>query len=101
MANLERRRSPVGGSAVITKVSSMEAFDTALRDEQLQESARRMPGPVYYWVLKWIHDFLKPANYVEIGVHQGVSLHQARRDTPRIIGIDPDPEMLPMIARQA
>ena len=79
----------------------MEAFDTALRDEQLQESVRRLPGPAYYRVLKWIHEFLEPANYVEIGVMKGVSLHQALPDTPRIIGIDPDPNMLPVIAQQA
>jgi hypothetical protein len=78
----------------------MEEFDTALRDEQLQESVRRLPGPAYYRVLKWIHDFLKPANYVEIGIMKGVSLHQARRDTPRIIGIDPTPNVLPVIAQQ-
>jgi Methyltransferase domain len=78
----------------------VEAFDTTLRDEQLQESVRRLPGPAYYRVLKWIHDFLKPANYVELGIHKGVSVHQARRDTPRIIGIDPTPDMLPVIAQQ-
>jgi Methyltransferase domain len=44
---------------------------------------------------------LKPANYVEIGVHKGVSLHQARKDAPCIIGIDPTPDMLPAIAQQA
>jgi hypothetical protein len=79
----------------------VEAFDTALRDEQLQESVRRLPGPAYYRVLKWIHDFLEPANYVEIGINRGVSLHQARRDTPRIIGIDPNPRMRPVIAKEA
>ena len=51
-------------------------------------------------MLKWIHDFLKPANYVEIGIKRGVSLDQARRDTPRIIGIDPTPSVLPVIARK-
>src|SRR5215207_863917 len=78
----------------------MEAFDTALRDEQLQESVRRLPGPAYYRVLKWIHEFLEPANYVEVGVMKGVSLHQALPDTPRIIGIDPTPNVLPVIAQQ-
>jgi hypothetical protein len=79
----------------------VEAFDTALRDEQLQESVRRLPGPAYYRVLKWIHEFLKPANYVEIGIMKGVSLHQALPDTPRIIGIDPSPDVMPAIAQQA
>jgi hypothetical protein len=79
----------------------MESFDTALRDRQLEEAVRRLPGPAYYRVLKWIHDFLEPANYVEIGIQRGVSLHQARQDTPRIIGIDPSPNLLPGIAQQA
>ena len=78
----------------------MDAIDAELRDEQLQESVERLPGPAYYRVLKWAHDFLKPANYVEIGINRGVSLDQARRDTPRLIGIDPTPRMWPVIARK-
>jgi hypothetical protein len=89
------------GSFDLTKVPGlMEAFDTALRDEQLQESVRRLPGPAYYRILKWIHNFLEPANYVEIGIMRGVSLDQARRETPHIIGIDPDPNLIPVIARK-
>jgi len=78
----------------------MEAFDTGLRDEHLEESMRRLPGPGYYRVLKWIHGFLKPANYFEIGVHRGVSLDQARRETPCIIGVDPTPDIMPAIAKK-
>jgi len=78
----------------------METFDMALRDAQLEESMRRLPGPGYYRVLKWTHEFLKPANYVEIGVHRGVSLDQARRDTPCIIGVDPTPDLIPAIAKK-
>lgn len=77
----------------------METFDTALRDEQLTESLQRLPGPAYYRVMQWIHGFLEPANYVEIGVHKGVSLHQVR-DTPRIVGVDPKPDIIPAIAQQ-
>ncbi len=43
-------------------------------------------------VLRWIHEILKPTNYVEIGVQQGVSLLQALADT-RCIGIDPEPSI--------
>ena len=78
----------------------MEAIDADLRDEQLQESVERLPGPAYYRVLKWTHEFLKPANYVEIGINRGVSLDQARRDTPQLIGIDPTPRVYPVIARK-
>lgn len=77
----------------------MEAFDLAQRDQQLQESLQRLPGPAYYRVMQWVHAFLRPANYVEIGVHKGVSLHQVR-DTPLIIGVDPKPDILPAIEKQ-
>jgi Methyltransferase domain len=69
----------------------MEARDAALH-EHLTESLRRLPGPPYYRVLNWIHRFLKPANYVEIGVHKGISLVQALRETP-CIGVDPKPNI--------
>lgn len=77
----------------------MEARDAALLAEQLHESVRRLPGPAYYRVLNWIHQFLKPANYVEIGVDKGISLIQARRETPTI-GIDPEPSVEPRIERE-
>ncbi|MDQ3102686.1 MAG: class I SAM-dependent methyltransferase, partial [Actinomycetota bacterium] len=70
--------------------------DAELRAENLEESSRRLPGPAYYQVLTWIHSFLGPANYVEIGVHQGISLTKAERDTPTI-GIDPAPNINPRI----
>src|SRR5215208_3220641 len=78
----------------------MEALDEALLAEHLRESLRRLPGPAYYRVLNWIHRFLKPANYVEIGVHKGISLVQALRNTPRVIGVDPEPSIEPQIERE-
>jgi Methyltransferase domain len=75
----------------------MHALDPAQREaerpEQLAEAMRRLPGPAYYNVLRWIHEILRPANYVEIGVQRGVSLCQALDGTPRI-GVDPKP-MIP------
>ncbi len=82
------------------KVRAVETFDTALRDAQLEESLSRLPGPGYYRALKWVHNFMKPANYVEIGVHRGVSLDQARRETPCIIGVDPTPDFIPAIIKK-
>jgi hypothetical protein len=67
-----------------------EARDAALLAEHLNESQRRLPGPAYYRVLRWIHQILEPANYVEIGVHKGISLEQALEGTP-CIGVDPYP----------
>ena len=49
-----------------------------------------LPGPYYYIVLYWLHRLLKPATYVEIGVHRGESLVLAHPRT-RSIGIDPAP----------
>lgn len=69
-----------------------EARDATLLAEHLNESLERLPGPAYYQVLRWIHRELDPANYVEIGVHKGISLEQADRATP-CIGIDPAPSV--------
>jgi hypothetical protein len=68
----------------------MEARDAALLSDHLNASLRRLPGPPYYRVLNWIHRFLEPANYVEIGVQRGVSVLQAVPGTP-VVGIDPEP----------
>ena len=72
--------------------NASEARDADLLAEHLNESQRRLPGPAYYQVLRWIHRALEPANYVEIGVHKGISLEQARKTTPTI-GIDPAPSV--------
>jgi hypothetical protein len=68
------------------------ARDAALLSEHLNESVRRLPGPVYYQVLRWIHLIVQPANYLEIGVDKGISLEQAGKSTPAI-GIDPAPSI--------
>jgi methyltransferase family protein len=77
----------------------MEARDAELLGEHLNESLRRLPGPAYYKVLKWIHHILEPANYVEIGVHKGVSLIQALEETT-CIGVDPAPNIEPRIEHE-
>ena len=70
-------------------------LDAALRREQIAAAGRRLPGPGYYRALRWIHEILRPANYVEIGVRKGVSLRQALPGT-QCIGVDPRP----MIGRE-
>jgi hypothetical protein len=75
----------------------MEARDATLLAEHLNESLERLPGPAYYRVLNWVHQALEPANYVEIGVHKGVSLLQVRPGTP-IVGVDPMPTIEEKVA---
>lgn len=71
--------------------------DQELLANHLTAALERLPGPAYYQVLDSIHRIKEPANYVEIGVHKGVSLIQARPGTV-CIGIDPQPSIEPKIA---
>lgn len=73
-------------------MEASQARDATLLAEHLNESLQRLPGPAYYRVLRWIHKILEPANYLEIGVHKGISLEQAVEGTP-CIGVDPAPSV--------
>ncbi|MQA73290.1 MAG: class I SAM-dependent methyltransferase [Solirubrobacterales bacterium] len=92
--SLVQRRGYGPGSGRSSCECEMDAVDEAQRkaqrDEQLAETRRRLPGPGYYLVLRWIHEILRPPNYVEIGVRKGVSLRMALEGTRRI-GVDPSP----------
>ena len=55
----------------------------------------RFPGPTYRDVLSWLHEELRPASYVEIGVFRGDTLRLAHPPTV-VLGIDP--VMLPQAA---
>ncbi|HZL70643.1 MAG TPA: class I SAM-dependent methyltransferase [Candidatus Limnocylindrales bacterium] len=67
-------------------------YDDELLKIHLQQASEALPGPDYYTVLRWIHEILRPANYVEIGVRQGGSLRAALPDTT-CIAIDPLPAL--------
>lgn len=51
-----------------------------------------LPGIEYLQVLRQLHLFLKPINYIEIGVDKGESLKLAHLSTFSI-GIDPEPQL--------
>lgn len=68
------------------------SFDPEQRNRHIATAWRRMPGPMYIEVLGWLHSSLEPANYVEIGIHTGISLGAGSPATERI-GIDPLPQL--------
>jgi hypothetical protein len=51
------------------------------------------PGEDYFRVLARIHEHLKPATYLEIGVDQGLSFEIIRPET-LALGVDPNPRLL-------
>jgi hypothetical protein len=51
-----------------------------------------LPGEDYFRVLARIHEYLKPATYVEIGIDQGRSFEIVRPET-LTLGIDPNPRL--------
>ena len=50
------------------------------------------PGEGYFQVLARIHEYLKPATYLEIGVDQGLSFDIVRPET-LALGVDPNPQL--------
>ena len=50
------------------------------------------PGPDYFRVLARIHEYLKPATYLEIGIDQGRSFEIVRPET-LALGVDPNPRL--------
>jgi hypothetical protein len=57
------------------------------------QAAKALPGPKYQSALRWVHEIVRPATYVEIGVRWGTSLRAALPET-RCLGIDPSPALL-------
>jgi hypothetical protein len=55
-------------------------------------SELEFPGEGYFQVLARIHQHLKPATYLEIGVDQGLSFEIVRPET-LALGVDPDPHI--------
>ena len=61
-------------------------------DRQLLAASPLCKGPHYQSVLKALHQHLKPANYLEIGIHTGETFDLAA-STTRAIGVDPSPQV--------
>src|SRR5437899_765740 len=74
---------------MLMSAQTQPVYDETLHQQHLAQVARLFPGPDYYAVLRWIHEILRPANYVEIGVRRGASF---RLKFPETIGVGIDPE---------
>jgi len=68
--------------------ATQEFFNRLEFVQCLASAEARFPGPTYLDWLRWFHEQLRPASYVEIGVESGQSLQYAQAPT-RAIGIDP------------
>jgi hypothetical protein len=56
------------------------------------------PGEDYFRVLARMHEYLKPATYLEIGIFQGESFEIVRPET-LAIGVDPNPQLRKPLAQ--
>lgn len=88
----QARRSLVRGDAAGARASLEQvlALDPDLGHVHLALARLRWPGPDFHQVLRWLHELLEPALYLEIGVEGGLSLALARPPT-RVVGVDPQP----------
>lgn len=68
----------------------MSTYDSEALQVHLARASKALPGPDYYSVLRWIHQILRPARYLEIGIRNGDSLRLALPET-MCIGVDPAP----------
>jgi predicted O-methyltransferase YrrM len=68
--------------------AAVEMLSILDQREHVQAAKERFPGPEYLEWLSWLHQVLKPAGYLEIGVETGQSLRFAQRPT-KAVGIDP------------
>ena len=65
-------------------------YSTAHLKTHLMLAELEFPGEDYFRVLARIHEYLKPATYLEIGIDQGRSFEIVRPET-LTLGVDPNP----------
>lgn len=86
-----RRRLARGDAAGAREcLEQVLALDPDLGHVHLALARLRWPGPDFHAVLRWLHELLQPALYLEIGVERGLSLALARPPT-QAVGVDPQP----------
>lgn len=94
--NLVREADAVARSGAVPAAIELCRQALLLRpkfgDARVLWSNLELPGENYLAFLPHLHDLLKPATYVEVGVFQGSSLRFVGPHT-RAIGIDPAPQL--------
>lgn len=69
--------------------AALEMLPLLDQRDHIEAARQRFPGPQYLEWLQWLHDYLKPATYLEIGVETGQSLRFAQGPT-KAVGVDPE-----------
>jgi len=69
-----------------------EDYSLAHRDAHRMLAELEFPGEGYFQILARIHEHLKPATYLEIGIHQGLSFEIVMPET-LALGVDPNPRL--------
>lgn len=69
--------------------AALEMLPLLDQREHINAARHCFPGPEYLEWLQWLHNHLKPATYLEIGVETGQSLRFAQEGT-KAVGVDPE-----------
>lgn len=83
---------PQRAAELCRKALQIEDYSVAHRGAHHMLAELEFPGEDYLQILARIHEHLKPATYLEIGVASGVSLEIVRPET-LALGVDPDPHL--------
>ena len=88
--NLALAHWVLGESAQTIELCKRALAQGDFRPAHVLLSNIEMHGDNYFAVLQQLHEHLRPATYIEIGVFRGWSLELVQPDT-QVLGIDPNP----------
>lgn len=83
---------PQRAAKLFREALQTEDYSMAHLKAHLMLAELEFPGEDYFQVLARIHEHLKPATYLEIGIDQGQSFEIVRPET-LALGVDPNPRL--------
>ncbi len=90
--NIALARSMLGEREAAAELCKQVLAKENLHFARMLLAELTLPGESYYAVLKRMHQHLRPATYVEIGVQRGLSLRLTLPET-QVLGVDPEPKL--------